>query len=333
MSISLQIDVSGDEQVIKLLGRLRGALTDTTELHKSIGSYAETLTRQHLTTLAQTRHDTADRLGAKRSGHLARAAEGVSSRGTQEAAFVKVVSPGIARAFGDITITPKNGSKYLTIPATAEAYNRRARTFNDLRVAFFGRGRLALVKAEQSSLSDRKASGGRSEVYYWLKKTVTQKQDRSLLPPDDDFAAAAQGIKAYIRLLRAAAAFDERLRAVVSSCGFTPFQDYYGGKVAGWTSDRYMPRIRDVYGNAPDKIPFDFHEILAALAPRGFFSNSPAGDGNFDLGGVRKAFAAAREVHALFGEPRLVLRTPDCGHDFPEPERLAAYEWLDAVLK
>ena len=136
------------------------------------------------------------------------------------------------------------------------------------------------------------------------------------------------------------AVFDERLKAVVSSCGFTPFHDYYGGKVAGWTSDRYMPRIRDVYENNADKIPFDFYEIVAALTPRAFFSNSPIGDSNFDIGGVRKAFAKAEEVYCLF-EPadakppyaRLKLATPDAPHDFPEPERKAAYEWVDGTLK
>ncbi|MBI4626487.1 MAG: alpha/beta fold hydrolase [Verrucomicrobia bacterium] len=136
------------------------------------------------------------------------------------------------------------------------------------------------------------------------------------------------------------ATFDARLMAVVSSCGFTPFHDYYKGKVAGWTSDRYMPRIRDVYENDADKIPFDFYEILGALAPRGFFSNSPIKDSNFDIGGVRKAFARAADVYALFGtddggtpDARLKLATPDAPHDFPAPERKAAYEWLDAQLK
>ena len=63
-------------------------------------------------------------------------------------------------------------------------------------------------------------------------------------------------------------------------------------------------------------------------------------DGNFDIGGVRKAFAKAEEVYSLF-EPanakppyvRLKLATPDAPHDFPEPERKAAYEWLDGLLK
>lgn len=130
------------------------------------------------------------------------------------------------------------------------------------------------------------------------------------------------------------AVFDERLKAVVSSCGFTPFHDYYGGKVAGWTSERYMPRIRDVFGNDADKIPFDFYEIVGALAPRGCFSNSPLHDGNFDIGGVRKVYAAAEPVYELFqAKSKLVLVTPDCPHDFPQPARLAAYDWLDELLK
>ncbi|MFM8878597.1 MAG: alpha/beta hydrolase [Verrucomicrobiota bacterium] len=138
------------------------------------------------------------------------------------------------------------------------------------------------------------------------------------------------------------AVFDPRLKAVVTSCGFTPFHDYYGGKVAGWTSDRYMPRIRTVYGNEAGRIPFDFPEVLGVIAPRGVFSNSPVRDDNFEVAGVRRAFEAAARVFALHVPPgasndwvssRLVLRTPDSGHDFPEAERQAAYSWLDSVLR
>lgn len=130
------------------------------------------------------------------------------------------------------------------------------------------------------------------------------------------------------------AVFDDRLKAVVTSCGFTPFHDYYGGKVAGWTSDRYMPRIRDVYENNADKIPFDFYEVLAAIAPRSLFSNSPLHDTNFDITGVRKAFTKATEIYTpLKAEKNLTLVTPDAPHDFPEAERQAAYSWLDHLLK
>ena len=130
------------------------------------------------------------------------------------------------------------------------------------------------------------------------------------------------------------ATFDDRLKAVVSSCGFTPFPDYYNGKLMGWTSDRYMPRIREVYNNDPAKVPFDFYEILGGLAPRGFYSNSPVRDSNFEVEGVRKAFAKAEGVFDLFqAKDKLVLRTPDAPHEFPDAQRLEAYEWLKQVLK
>ena len=63
-------------------------------------------------------------------------------------------------------------------------------------------------------------------------------------------------------------------------------------------------------------------------------------DSNFDIGGVRKAFAKAEEVYSLFDpadakppDARLKLATPAAPHDFPEPERQAAYEWLGGLLK
>jgi putative membrane-bound dehydrogenase-like protein len=131
-----------------------------------------------------------------------------------------------------------------------------------------------------------------------------------------------------------AAVFDERLKVIVSSCGWTPFHDYYGGKIAGWTSDRYMPRLKSVYDLDPDKVPFDFYEVVAALAPRAFFSVSPLRDSNFDVGGVRKAEAQARPVFELLGASgNLQLRYPDCEHDFPDEMRAAAYDFIDAALK
>jgi len=130
------------------------------------------------------------------------------------------------------------------------------------------------------------------------------------------------------------AALDQRIRAVVTSCGFTGFADYYGGKLKGWTSDRYMPRIREIYACDPRRVPFDFHEVLAAIAPRGVFVNAPVRDSNFDVSGVKKVMAAAGEVYQLLGAAgRLRAEYPECGHDFPEPVRHEAYQWLRQMLK
>jgi dienelactone hydrolase len=128
--------------------------------------------------------------------------------------------------------------------------------------------------------------------------------------------------------------FDQRIRAVVTSCGFTAFHHYYGGKLAGWTSDRYMPRIREDYGNDPDRVPFDFYEVIAAIAPRAVFVNAPLEDSNFDVTGVRKVIAASSEVYELLeADGKLRAVYPDSQHDFPDAIRKAAYDWLDEQLK
>lgn len=130
------------------------------------------------------------------------------------------------------------------------------------------------------------------------------------------------------------AAFDQRIRAVVTSCGFNAFEDYYGGDLKGWTSDRYMPKIRDDYGCDPKRMPFDFHEILGAMAPRPVFINAPLNDANFAVAGVRKAVASASEVYRLRGaETALHAVYPDAGHDFPDEIRAAVYQWLDEKLR
>lgn len=127
--------------------------------------------------------------------------------------------------------------------------------------------------------------------------------------------------------------FDRRVKVVVSSCGWTPLHDYYGGDLKGWTSDRYIPAIRDRYGLAPDKVPFDYYELVAALAPAAFFSNSPLRDANFDWRGVEKVAPQARRIYELHGDPRkLRITYPDDEHDFPTPEREEAYRFLEHWL-
>jgi len=130
------------------------------------------------------------------------------------------------------------------------------------------------------------------------------------------------------------AAFDTRIKAAVSNCGFTSFAKYYGGNLKGWTSARYMPRIATVYDLKSEKMPFDFSEVVAAIAPRAFLASAPIHDDNFEVSGVKDCIAAARPVYKLLGAgDRLAANYPDCKHDFPPAVRKVAYEWLDRWLK
>lgn len=131
------------------------------------------------------------------------------------------------------------------------------------------------------------------------------------------------------------ACFDPRIKAIVSSCGWCPFHDYYEGKkLANWAQQRYMPWVVEKFHADPNKMPFDFYELVAALAPRPFYSNSPLRDSNFDYRGVKKAEPVARKIYDLLGAPdALVIEYPDCEHDFPNVQRRKAYTVLDTALK
>lgn len=134
------------------------------------------------------------------------------------------------------------------------------------------------------------------------------------------------------------AVFDERLKVVVSSCGLDSFLDYYGGDERnwlperGWCQTRYMPRLADYKGRLTD-IPFDFHELIGALAPRYVLIVAPKSDSNFKADSVDRIVAAAKPIFELHGDPdRLRVEHPDCGHDFPTEMREAAYKLFDQVL-
>lgn len=127
------------------------------------------------------------------------------------------------------------------------------------------------------------------------------------------------------------AVFDERIRVVASSCGFDSFLDYDGGDITGWTGPRYMPRLREYPREA---VPFDFQELIGALAPRACFVSAPLGDTNFRWRSVDAVAEAALPVYRLYrAATRLQVVHPDCGHLFPPEMREAAYRVLDASLR
>jgi dienelactone hydrolase len=125
--------------------------------------------------------------------------------------------------------------------------------------------------------------------------------------------------------------FDERIRAMVTSCGFNSFYKYKGGDLTGWSHKGYMPRIADEYDRDPAKMPFDFTHVLAAQAPRAVFINAPLGDSNFEVSGVRDCVDAARPIYEnIFdADEKLVAVYPEAGHEFPPETRKQAYEFLD----
>jgi hypothetical protein len=130
------------------------------------------------------------------------------------------------------------------------------------------------------------------------------------------------------------AVFEPRIKAVVTSCGFCSFREYKGGDLRGWSGPRYMPLIATRYHNSAAEMPFEFHEVLAAIAPRPIFVVAPLHDDNFDVEGVRECIRAAQPIYKLLGNAGgLIVKYPDSKHDFPDAERRQSYEFLDHVFR
>lgn len=128
--------------------------------------------------------------------------------------------------------------------------------------------------------------------------------------------------------------WDRRIKAVVSSCGFSTFTgdatpEQWG--VRDWYT--HMPKISDSL--AKGRIPFEFHEILALVAPTPLFNWSGQSDHIFphwpSIG------SGLHEVYKLYEwlgiEDRFVSLLGASGHDFPPYIRQMAYDFLDQWLK
>jgi hypothetical protein len=167
--------------------------------------------KDHLVALNAERH----RFG---KNYYARAARSVSARAAGGFALVSINQVGIRQRLYGGTIRPGAGKKFLTIPATPEAYGMRAREFQDLKVGRAlnpdGRIQWALIRRASTAISftRRKRKDGTvklavrpgelragGEVIFWLVSKVTQRADPSVLPTKQEMAAT--GIAAAERRL------------------------------------------------------------------------------------------------------------------------------------
>ena len=154
--------------------------SDLVELHRAAGSMVADLTHDYIGMIASTRHATAERLGAAPTGFFGRAADKVSMTADPSGATVTINHPGFIRAFRTVEIVPSK-SKYLAIPINAISYGHRAIDLWAAMNLFIPKGKRVIAAT----------IGGVLTPLYALCKSVTQKQDRSLLPSDADFQDAA----------------------------------------------------------------------------------------------------------------------------------------------
>jgi len=145
-----------------------------------------------------------------------------------------------------------------------------------------------------------------------------------------------------------AAAFDERIQAVVSSCGFTTFRAdgntyrwshatpmlpklgfYLGGREMTWETFQQV-KLKEVH-----QVPFDWHHILALVAPRPLFLSVSLDDEVFPGGESIRSQVLPRiqPIYDLHESPeRVEGRFFQAGHSFPEVAQQDAFAWLDRWL-
>lgn len=162
------------------------------------------LVRTHIAGEAPKRHFSAGRLGASPTGHLEKTARKTVFHADASHGEVVIPAPGFGRAFHDVTITPKNGYPYLTLPSDALSYGRRAKEVRGLGWTLFRPPAKGAKKQGKKFDKYRDilmgTKGGETRCLYLLKKRVQQRQDRSLLPSDGALqTTAARAMLAEIK--------------------------------------------------------------------------------------------------------------------------------------
>jgi len=126
---------------------------------------------------------------------------------------------------------------------------------------------------------------------------------------------------------------DPRPRVAVVSCGFSPLDgDPWPQRWAAPGYFHYFHRLDGLL--AAGETPFEFHEVLALVAPRPLFLWVAEGDEQFPhVQAIVSATQRVREVYQLLGHgDRFAVRVGAGPHGFPRSVRDEAYRFLDAQL-
>lgn len=191
MSYGLTIEIVDNisPDLMKLSETLHGD-----SLKAAAGGGAKRLLQDHFGQLDSSRSNA---LGGKRTHYFAKAARSINYETDSDGVTVSIHQIGIALHYFGGTVNPVN-AKYLTIPARAEAYGKRAGEFDNLEVLWGRKGPYALAERRSQDINivkDRRKNhkgkylmksvsisergGG---VFFWLVKSATIQADKTVLP-------------------------------------------------------------------------------------------------------------------------------------------------------
>lgn len=166
-------------------------------LSEAVGAKCYALTKEWMYRLPHNKQ------GWAPIGFYTTTADAVTWSSNQNSAVINVDNPNAPGAIafrynrgeaGNVTINAKE--KLLTIPAREEAYGHKATEFTNLKFVMFHSGAKALVVGPGGSDlynfatgKEKKGVGPRSAalVMYWLKSSVVQQADPSIIPPKEAY--------------------------------------------------------------------------------------------------------------------------------------------------
>jgi len=114
--------------------------------------------------------------------------------------------------------------------------------------------------------------------------------------------------------------YDERIKAGVSSCGFSTLRAVTKAKINHNTAI-YIPGFAQIGDNG---------DIIANIAPRAFLFTAGIRDHDFPMDGVYEIKERAEEMYARLGVPeRFLAYIFDGGHSFPDDAKDRAYRFIE----
>ena len=131
------------------------------------------------------------------------------------------------------------------------------------------------------------------------------------------------------------AAFDERIKATVASCGYATFAA--DPERIRWARDTwfsYMPKLRPIFQQ--NRLPhWDWDDVLKLIAPRALYQHTTRDDNIFPKSmSAFNAGESAREIWKLYGKADLLDNVlKDGKHEVADATRADMYAWLDRQLK
>jgi hypothetical protein len=130
-----------------------------------------------------------------------------------------------------------------------------------------------------------------------------------------------------------AAAFDDRVKAVAAVAGFDPLR--FKQPENATEGVRHYSHIHGLiprfgfFDGEESRLPFDFDEALALVAPKPALIVAPALDRYAPVDGVRAEVEQSRKMYRMLGaDDALVLDTPVDFNRFSRKTQERVFDWL-----